>query len=319
MKQRLAIIGACTTLLFSFGAAAPASADNGPHTAGAGIVADGCASCHRTHTAKAANLLKQAQPALCYSCHGTTGTGASTDVQGGTGYAATDRVTPNGALRGGGFVTARINSLLPSGQKASYSNNTGSVPVLAAGVAVTSAHSVDGTSQIAWGNGANNLVANAGVGVSLNCGSCHDPHGNGNYRVLKPLPVESGALAVATNIVEPVATVKTYTTLNYWKSDDANTAGYIANVSAWCITCHTRYLSTAGATNNADAIFNYRHVSNGTTLGSANCITCHVSHGSNASMSALATASGDPGGAASTSSRLLRIDNKGTCQMCHNR
>jgi len=322
MIKRLLLLGACASLWFMFGASAPASADSGPHVAGAGVVADGCASCHRTHTAKAANLLKQAQPGLCYSCHGTTGTGATTDVQAGTGYAAKDRVAPSGALRGGGFVTARINSLLPSGQKATYSNNTGIVPVLAVGAATTSSHSVDGTVQTAWGNGPNSMTANAGVGVSLNCGSCHDPHGNGNYRVLKPLPEESGLAAVSTAIVEPVATIKTYTTANYWKSDDANTAGYIANVSGWCTTCHTRYLSDSGGTNNADAIFNYKHKSDGKTLGSANCITCHVSHGSNASMSAVANAVPNPGAAAGTvrtSSNLLRIDNKGTCQMCHNR
>ena len=146
-----------------------------------------------------------------------------------------------------------------------------------------------------------------------------NPAGMNVFRVLKALPEESGALAVATNIVEPVATVKTYTTANYWKSDDVNTGGYIANVSAWCTTCHTRYLSTSGPNNNADALFNYRHKSNGTTLGSANCITCHVSHGSNASMSTVAQLTGDPDGSPSASSKLLRIDNKGTCQMCHNR
>ena len=324
MIKRLLFFAACGTLWFMFGAAPPASADSGPHLAGAGVVADGCASCHRTHTAQAGKLLKTAQTGLCYSCHGTTGTGAATDVQGGTGYSATNRVTPAGALRGGGFVTARINSLLPSGQAATYSNSAGIVPVLTTGANVTSAHTVDGTTDTNWGNGAISTAPNAGTAVQLTCGSCHDPHGNGNFRILKSLPTQSGATVPVA--ISDEAT-KVYTTANYWKVDDTTTvtAGtpkpFIANVSAWCSTCHTRYLAPtgSGSTTSGDAIFTYRHISNATLQGTANCIQCHVSHGSNAAMAAVsAAATNDPGGTvAVASSRLLRIDNRGTCQMCH--
>jgi hypothetical protein len=71
-------------------------------------------------------------------------------------------------------------------------------------------------------------------------------------------------------------------------------------------------------TNSGDAVFTYRHTSNRIDkagVSRPNCIQCHVSHGSNAVAS---TGVADPSGAASTSSRLLRVDQRGTCVMCHN-
>lgn len=318
--RHLAFIVIGSAIWFSFGTA-PAVADAGPHVLGAGgVVADGCASCHRVHTATAAKLIKAAQPALCYTCH--DGTGAMTDVVDGLGYATIPKGGIPGALRGGGFSFSLINSAAPSGQSAAQSNAAGTVPVLATGVATTSTHEVSGVASTLWGNGATNAAATT---TPLTCGSCHDPHGNGNYRILKSAPVGSGVTGAAiVTIAETAATLKTYTTTNYWQVADANTAGYIANVSAWCTTCHTRYMASAGSgsTASGDTIYSYRHASNGVTQGSASCIQCHVAHGSNASIAgAYSGAVPNPGGVAATAGdgRLLRIDNRGTCQMCHNR
>jgi predicted CXXCH cytochrome family protein len=322
MMKKLAFLAACTGLWFVFGAAAPASADNGPHIQGAGALADGCAGCHRTHTAAAAKILKSAMPGLCTTCHGPTAGGASTDVMGGVGYAQLARTSGAAALRGGGFTTARINSAAPTGQTATFSNPAGVVPALATGATTTSAHTVDGTVGTAWGNGAINAVSTPGKAINLTCGSCHDPHGNGNFRILKNVPTDSGGTSTP---VADSGVAKVYTTANYWKVDDTTAPAFIANVSAWCTTCHTRYLapSGSGSTASGDAVFNYRHKSNDTAQGSASCIQCHVSHGSNASMAGpqSATASTiNPGGAiVASSSKLLRIDNRGTCQMCHNK
>ena len=70
-----------------------------------------------------------------------------------------------------------------------------------------------------------------------------------------------------------------------------------------------------------DAIYAYRHVSNAASVGLPNCIQCHVAHGSNATMGTYSGALTNPDGTPGTpgDSRLLRIDNRGTCQMCHNR
>lgn len=321
-RLALLIAGGAVWLLL---AAVPALADNGPHQAGAGAVADTCAGCHRAHTAKAPRLLLETQPALCYTCHGAAGTGASNDVESGIAYTLASRNgssgTVAGALRGGGFANARIDSAAPTGQTDTENNTAGVIPVKTVGAAVTSTHVVDGTTVTAWGNGALG-TAGAGASIQLRCGSCHDPHGNGNYRILRPLPQQSGATAPGVVIADE--TTKVYTTTNYWSVAAANSASFLTNASAWCTTCHTRYLAGANSAETAsgDAIFTYRHRSDVTTAGGPNCVQCHVAHGSNAGQGTFSQAVKNPDGTTATpvtDSRLLRIDNRGVCQMCHNK
>jgi predicted CXXCH cytochrome family protein len=114
--RRLALLfagGALWLLL----AAAPAFADGGPHqlavNSGTQGLAGDCAACHRAHTAQAADLLKESMPGLCLSCH--DGTGATTNVEDGIQYVPTGDATFQqssvlGALRGGGFEYALIDS-----------------------------------------------------------------------------------------------------------------------------------------------------------------------------------------------------------------
>jgi predicted CXXCH cytochrome family protein len=313
-SARLALLAlGCAVSLLA--AAVPTEADNGPHVMGAGATADSCATCHRVHTAKAAPLLEEPQTALCYTCHGSSGSGADTDVEDGVGYPEAGRKGTPAALRGGGFKYALIDSANPSGQQGGKSNPGGVVPVLGAPAAVNSTHSVDSSSQTAWGNGPIDAAVDYGKTVSLRCGSCHDPHGNGNYRALRPIPKESGASPAVTI---PDATTKSYTTENYWQVEDPDAAGFIAEISEWCSTCHTRYLSSTSYTDSGDAVFTLRHRTDQTTQGSANCIQCHVAHGSNAageaSSGGVHSLEGVP---AAAGGYLLRIDNRGVCQMCH--
>ena len=371
--KRLLFLGAGGALLFIFGGAGPASADAGPHISTASGInasvtvanagAGRCASCHRTHTAKASMLLKQAQPALCYSCHGG-GAGANTDVQNGTSLGGTALK----ALRGGGFEYALIGADAASKTMAATAASYGipsinqNVPV-GASEATTSKHSIDGvTSGTMWGNGAISATANVGkAAVKLECGSCHDPHGNGNYRILKPVPTgaDNGIVITPAVIANPTAVppvvgvaavmgplpvaipdaaTKVYTTSNYWNVVDrtvpmvkggpaplaAETDGYIANVGAWCTTCHTRYMAKAPdyETDSGDAVFTYRHTSaraDKAGVNRPNCIQCHVSHGSNAAMTGFSVGL-NPGDTPAPvgASRLLRVDQRGTCVMCHN-
>ena len=395
MKKFL-FLGIGTALMFTMGGVGTAQADNGQHIStaqGAGVVGGlvnnagaRCASCHRAHTAKAEYLLKVAQPQLCYSCHADGG-GASTNVVSGV------VMNTAKALRGGGFEKALIGSALatkdtgavdPATGRIATSNQT--VPVLAAGVTTTSKHLIDGvTAGTAYGNGTD--ASGAGKSLTLECGSCHDPHGNGNYRVLRPIPVDSGyashqikaaipavvdnpatplvdetaaavpaVMSPAAGIKIPDATSYKYDTANYWLSGDSlvpvdptatltGTAktgdpaadGYVNNIANWCTTCHTRYQAVSGSyktaragTNTAgqDTNFTYQHRSDANYKGAAaNCITCHVSHGSNATMNGAALTVANPGAAltafgdattSSADSKLLRVDNRGTCFMCHN-
>jgi predicted CXXCH cytochrome family protein len=331
-------------------AAAPVLADNGPHTAADnsgvnGIATDSCAGCHRAHTAKGANLLAEAsETALCYTCHGRTGTGATTNVQDGQQYEALDGSIPGpvagvvrgttlaGALRGGGFDAAAIGTL-----PALLGDPIGP---LVDPVATTSRHDV-GTTATAWGRGDISAGAVAGNPIALTCGSCHNPHGNSRYRVLNPTPVGAytGAytgIAAGTaddrpsmsNVDIADATAYTYTTTDYWGPADPFAPGYIAGVSEWCASCHTRYLAGpgAGSASSGDATFTFRHATTGTAASIdgtevPSCVQCHVSHGSNAAMGTNSRAVPLPDGTsrALMPSSLLRIDNRGICVKCHHK
>jgi predicted CXXCH cytochrome family protein len=223
LVRRLAIvvIGGALWLLL---AAIPALADGGPHVmtsnnGSTGIKADGCASCHRIHTSKSPTgfLLVTGESTItnyCRSCHGATGTGASTDVDSGVQYAlgGTDGITRDtgttiGALRGGGFVETQI------GSDVAYRlvSNTGSVsnskvPVSAVSNPVTSSHLAIATGvtakDVVWGSGA---LGTAGAGPTLaaemECTACHNPHGNGNYRILQGIPDAGDPQVLATTAV----------------------------------------------------------------------------------------------------------------------
>ncbi len=217
--------------LWLFLAALPAFADGGPHVAVTNngstvLTSDTCAGCHRIHTGKGEYLIvADTETNLCLTCHGPNAAGATTNVVTGVQYTpaasypsagwqqrsglGTDASgTQLGALRAGGFLQARLD------QPIRLSNGTslkGQVPVGVA-EATTSAHmhlptysGVDDSNGIAWGNGANG----SGVGptVELECTSCHNPHGNGNYRILNPLPTASGATQSVTDPVALNATV----------------------------------------------------------------------------------------------------------------
>jgi hypothetical protein len=91
-------------------------------------------------------------------------------------------------------------------------------------------------------------------------------------------------------------------------------------MTAWCAACHTRYPAnrSASSTPSADAVYTYRHQTNQTE-----CTQCHVAHGSNAVMGGPYSSTfgyhAEPGDIALSgpSSRLLKVDNRGTCGACH--
>jgi len=150
--------------------ATPAAANAGPH-GGFTLATSACAGCHRAHTAIGPmQLVESSTYELCTTCHAGS---VSTDVLHG-------RLNGAGMLNGGGFESVN-------------------------GTPVTSAHSVKGLGGgsgigIAWGsrNGDGTPVADVGAtpgsrGVSgtLECTSCHNPHGSTNYRILNDAGTES--------------------------------------------------------------------------------------------------------------------------------
>ena len=210
-----------------------------------------------------------------------------------------------------------------------------------------------------------------GPQVSIECTTCHNPHGNGKYRILNPVPApvaSSGTTfvpaAVAANVTDAPA-VPSGETRNYTNppartsvsSRPMRTPGLLAvlrpelaelqrreprreaqrpHVRAvsrrrsprGASTCHSRYLAGGSSAEfpTTDPLYTYRH----TTTVFPQCTQCHVSHGSNAVMSgwnsthqAYPNADGSGGtfvpftASANEDSRLLKVDNRGTCQMCH--
>ncbi len=327
--RRLLFLGLGGALLFAFGAG-PAQADNGPHTLG-GVDAgfgqsagsDGCAGCHRVRTLLTAS--PASRDGLCLACHGSSRVGATTDVVDGLGESAgaqgVDGNTAQAALRGGGFDTALIASDAATkqtyrvGEQAVARNQK--IPVLSVGQATTSKHRVAGIPETAWNLSSLNLAG--GAAAPMECISCHNPHGNGNYRTLRTFAADAGASTAAVGVMIPDAGVKVYTTSNYWLSGDVNVPpvasvvngvpavrdGYAGTVGKWCTTCHQR--------NHFDKTINMT----GTT-----CVTCHVAHGSNANMGG---SNPDPaklvdGSAVPRRGHLLRVDtSRAICVMCHER
>jgi hypothetical protein len=108
--------------------------------------------------------------------------------------------------------------------------------------------------------------------------------------------------------------------------------GFGEQMAAWCASCHTRYwawseptvdtadgAATGPAYSNprpGDDIYKYQHRTRGAS--GRGCLTCHVSHGTNAVMTeANSSTYTFPDGTVSDNSRLLKVDNRGTCQQCH--
>jgi len=320
MKKLVLVTIVAFVLLFAM--VGIASANGGPH-GGYTATTDACAGCHRAHTASGAKLLVASDTtALCITCHGASGNGADTNVEDGyfvaTRSASTigeaNTTNSNGVLLGGGFTNYK-------------------------GAAVTSKHDVGiggataGTD--AWGNGVNRGVAAAmSGGASLSCASCHDPHGSPNYRIIKET-VNGNAVTVAQ--VDEGSANKDYDT-EQWGDGQSNV----------CAACHSAYhVQSAGSGSDSAVAANggYAHrvgmpwnylgvnvnpettgytdgnsvtvtVPLATTAGgdTVECQTCHLPHGTSAAMTGFANGANS---ATTNDSALLRLDNRGVCEACH--
>ncbi|MGD8472717.1 MAG: cytochrome c3 family protein [Anaerolineae bacterium] len=315
------LIVTLVALILAFATAGLAQGYGGPHGGGYDATTDACAGCHRAHTATDSGLLMESSYALCMSCHGSTATGANTNVEDGYYLSSRDDVYDDGAantpdyaaLLGGGFVNYQ-------------------------GVSVTSIHSPYGSETAAWGNG----VARGSLADlvdALNCASCHDPHGSPNYRIINE---EINGVSVYVAQVDEGA------------AKDYDTEQWGAGTSSLCAACHGAYHVTrpnSGSDNDNDGTGNldyggdistfahrvdmsymYRSNDNPETVGLDGytlplaqsgsgdrvvCMTCHLPHGASTTMAGTADGAGLPGETSAGDSALLRIDNRGVCQVCH--
>ncbi len=301
MKKLLLV--AIVTLALALAMAGVAFADGGPH-GGYTATTDACAGCHRAHTASGPRLLIDVSTYdLCMACHGSTGAGANTNVDDGVYLATRDDAASD---ENWGAVNADTNILLGGGF-AFYD-----------GAAVSSLHTSDGSDVAAWGNGGGRGTT-TDLAEALSCASCHDPHGSPNYRIMNE--TINGYAVVAALVDEGMA------------NKDYDTEQWGAGTSSICAACHGDYhLVAAGQgsildngtyTHRIDMAYNYGGNNNPETVGLAGnflplaevdqvvCMTCHLPHGTAATMTGLAT------GPNTGDSDLLRLDNRGVCEVCH--
>ena len=304
-----------------------AKANGGPH-GDYSTTTDACAGCHRAHTAAGPRLLVQASEyALCMTCHGTAATGANTNVNDGVylvrGSSTTGVLnsTDNGPLIAGGFVNYK-------------------------GAAVTSFHdAAAGTITSTWGISGTNRGQLGTMGVSLTCTACHNPHGSTNYRILN---TNINGITVTVSQVDE-GTAKSYTQ-EHWSAD-------ISSACDGCHKTYHVTTSGSGHDPNVALSGGYTHrvdrtTSKGPTLATVGfskgdgitvtlpfasqyltstaatddrlivCETCHLVHGSSSVMTGFAnggpTGTGvQPGNTTASDSALLRLDNRGVCEACH--
>ena len=335
MKARLLfVIGLLALLCLPVGVVL---ADGGPH-GDYTPTTDSCAGCHRAKTALGPRLLVQTSTYdFCVSCHGSTGTGANTNVDDGF-YLSSRDDPPGGAGDDVGATNTPDGASLLGGGFTFYQ-----------GITVTSSHDPTGATPAAWGNGgirgdsSTDLVAG-----NLTCDSCHDPHGSSNYRAIKEV-INGNAVTVAQ--------------VDEGAAKDYDTEQWGAGMSSICAACHEAYhQTTAGSGSDAGMVASggYTHRIDmpwdGATdtdvnigMGSANpettglggftlplaqtsvtiadtnntvvCMTCHLPHGTAAAMTGFADPAYDPPGPLgpipASDSSLLRLDNRGVCQVCH--
>lgn len=289
-----------------------ALADAGPHGGGYTATTDACAGCHRAHTALQGNLLLHPTEQLCLTCHGSTAAGAQTNVTDGVygQYRTTSGVYTNKTETG---TEGTVGAPLLGGGFAYYRNQG-----QASFMPVTSFHDVSGTATDTWGLGDVNTGQTSQLASGLTCGTCHDPHGSSNYRILRTT-VNDHAISVTT-----LEASTSYTAENWGNG-----------ISAFCSACHEAYseggpLTAGGVTHFRHEIeMNYQTGENvnpesvgygGYTLPLANtgqgdlvvCTTCHLPHGTSAVQGPNSTDANIAG-----DSSLLRLDNRGVCEVCH--
>jgi predicted CXXCH cytochrome family protein len=336
--QRVVAGGGLAAVAALWLVAAPVAADGGPHVASANsgsttLTADSCAACHRAHTATGEMLLAASTVGdLCFTCHGSAATGATTNVVDGVKAGTTS------GLRGGGFTNAIIDT--------GWTGTATSRPA-------TSAHMYDGTTPVTmWGNGAIGSGPGA-TPVTLTCIDCHNPHGNNSYRILRPIPAGSGATADVAVLDQATPVYTVVSPLNRYFGELYGNGDYLQQyaLTEWCAQCHTRYDAPEpdqATTDSGDPIFKYRHMTRWPTglincnichegaiginapdpfgVGGAIahepvCQNCHVAHGSPAQMGTYSGIVPWPDNATTPSgnarSSLLRLDNRGVCAGCH--
>jgi predicted CXXCH cytochrome family protein len=192
-----------------------------------------CSGCHTMHNSQngklvdtlhasgnAYLLIRAKASDVCLTCHATS-SGA---------VFGTDPLNPPAEKGPGNFVFLLEDNI--------YDGRSGTVPGSAAG------HNIDAPSK-GVGPDATLLTAPGGnfPSSAMGCSSCHDPHGNTNYRML---------YGAGGNVQDGIATfanaAPTAVGLGFSAAaeNNANHVAYQGGFSAWCANCHGNFHQEAG-------------------------------------------------------------------------
>ena len=154
--------------------------------------------------------------------------------------------------------------------------------------------------------------------IVLTCTTCHDPHGNQNYRNLRPDPSNSNHAPVSIMVVQQYTANGSNPSQVYAPSNVI----YKSGVSQWCSTCHgtphTDHVNDPAIWPAKHANYGHWNAVTGYRVPVLNptdnvvpshddavtCVSCHKAHGSN-----------NPQAAIYADGSTLQS----TCQECHNK
>jgi predicted CXXCH cytochrome family protein len=227
-----------------------------------------CANCHSTHNGGTKNLLmKSDEKDLCMSCH--DGTMGFYNVDNASGAGIFNSTHDSASMHAVG--TVKISA-------APGSYNAG----------------VKGTISV---SGKDVAISNAGS--TLECSSCHNPHGSVNDRLLREgilTQTVAGKYGPTEQYIPWSSTVALGTkAINLDLQPDPNfdainkTSGLSITISngpklgtdavqysQFCSACHDDYLKGSGTPESANG--HYTHTTNSSAAG-RNCASCHYAHG----------------------------------------
>jgi hypothetical protein len=186
-----------------------------------------CNGCHTMHNSEDGALvdgdspngnpwlLKDATPSdVCLSCH-AEGLGA---------VFVADPLAPPDEKGGGNFVYLLEDNI--------NDGHEGSLHPIAGEAA---GHSIVAPSK---GVGADGTILTAPGGTfpssSLGCSSCHDPHGNGEFRLLYGIGQVQDGLYTFTNAAPDADGISIF----FGAESNSNHTAYKSGMSAWCGNCH---------------------------------------------------------------------------------